>query len=202
MVQGEDKLKGSAQANSNNDRLFNIGVAPPVSSTQWTGAAAQCREISPDYHNQHAQKPLGMVTNSAIAQPSNHRSSVVVFKQASVDASDLPPTAASSPSHCSQEMVEGVLASAQALATRVWVPNEVVVGGWFPGDFIKREVRGICRFSDFDGNGLLVWLDAAFDCATAERDHNAIRPRTDEKMTSEIHPHWDADPCYIKTLKG
>ena len=41
----------------------------------------------------------------------------------------------------------------------------------------------------------LVWLDAAFDCATAERDHNAIRPRTDEKMTSETHPHWDADPC-------
>ena len=40
----------------------------------------------------------------------------------------------------------------------------------------------------------LVWLDAAFDCATAERDHNAIRPWTDEKMTSEIHPLWDADP--------
>ena len=33
---------------SNNECLFNIGVAPPVSSTQWTGAAVQCREISPD----------------------------------------------------------------------------------------------------------------------------------------------------------
>ena len=43
----------------------------------------------------------------------------------------------------------------------------------------------------------LVWLDAAFDCTTAESDHNAIRPRTDEKMTSEIHPHWDADPCTV-----
>ena len=32
----------------------------------------------------------------------------------------------------------------------------------------------------------LVWLDAAFDCATAERDHNAIRPRTVEKMMSEF----------------
>ena len=39
----------------------------------------------------------------------------------------------------------------------------------------------------------LVWLDATFDCTTAERDHNAIRPQTDEKMTSEVHPHWDAE---------
>ena len=39
---------GSVTQRSNNERLFNIGVAPPVSSTQWTGAAAQCREVSPD----------------------------------------------------------------------------------------------------------------------------------------------------------
>ena len=64
---------GSVTQRSNNERLFNIGVAPPVSSTQWTGAAGQCREISPDKHNQHAQKPLGTATNSAIAQASNHR---------------------------------------------------------------------------------------------------------------------------------
>ena len=38
---------GSVTQRSNNERLFNIGVAPPVSSTQWTDAAAQCREISP-----------------------------------------------------------------------------------------------------------------------------------------------------------
>ena len=52
--------------------------------------------------------------------------------------------------------------------------------------------------------GSTVWLDAAFDCATAERDHSAIRPQTDEKMTSEIHPHWDADPCIIvcKNIEG
>ena len=47
----------------------------------------------------------------------------------------------------------------------------------------------------------LVWLDAAFDYATAERDHNAIRPRTDEKMTSEVHPYWDAD-FVCKNIEG
>ena len=29
---------------SNNESLFNIGLAPPVSSTQWNGSAAQCRD--------------------------------------------------------------------------------------------------------------------------------------------------------------
>ena len=59
---------GSVTQRSNNERLLNIGLAPPVSSTKWNGAAAQCKEINPDYHNQHAQKPLGTVTNSAILQ--------------------------------------------------------------------------------------------------------------------------------------
>ena len=63
---------GSVTQRSNSECLFNFGVAPPVSSTQWTGATAQCREIRPDQHNQHAQKPLGTVTNSAIAQALNH----------------------------------------------------------------------------------------------------------------------------------
>ena len=38
---------GSVTQRSNNGHLFNIGLAPPVSSTQWNGAAAQCTEISP-----------------------------------------------------------------------------------------------------------------------------------------------------------
>ena len=66
---------GSVTQRTNIERLFNIGVASPVSCTQWTGVAVQSREISPDQHNQHAQKPLGMVTNSARAQASNHRES-------------------------------------------------------------------------------------------------------------------------------
>ena len=52
---------GSATQRSNNERLFNIGAAPPVSSTQWTGAAVEfeCSEIRPDWHNQHAQSSWG-----------------------------------------------------------------------------------------------------------------------------------------------
>ena len=32
---------GRVKQRSNNEGLFNIGVAPPVSSTQWTRAAPQ-----------------------------------------------------------------------------------------------------------------------------------------------------------------
>ena len=58
---------GSVSERSNNQRLFNIGATPPVSSTQWTGGAhaAQCREINHFHYDQHVQKPLVTVTNRA-----------------------------------------------------------------------------------------------------------------------------------------
>ena len=59
----------SVTQRSNNERLFNIGVAPPVSCTQWTGAATQCRETSPDKHSQYAQRPFVMVPHSPKRKP-------------------------------------------------------------------------------------------------------------------------------------
>ena len=54
---------------SNNENTFNVRVAPHVSSIPGTSAAAQCTAIMHDEHNQHAQEPLGTVTNRAPRAP-------------------------------------------------------------------------------------------------------------------------------------